>query len=340
MMSYAAILKTGLFLLLLCQALPALAVSIKIATLSPDGSAWMVELRKSAEEIAKRTDNRVKFKFYPGGVMGDDQAVLRKIRFGQLHGAALTNGSLADLYPDVQVYNLVLKFSSLQEVDYVRERLDPLIMQGLEESGLATFGLSEIGFAYIMSTSPVRTLTDLRSQKAWVPEGNEVALETIKAFEVSPIPLEPRDVLVSLQTGMIDTVAGSPVGALALQWHTQIKYLTDLPLSYIYGALFVDKKIFNTLSDNDQKIVREQMGKVTATLNLQNRKDNLAAMEALKNQGIEIVNPKKDTVDQLRNLVVSANERLIAEGNLSRDIVNALDRYLQEYRSRNTAGLQ
>ncbi|MCU7941035.1 MAG: TRAP transporter substrate-binding protein DctP [gamma proteobacterium symbiont of Bathyaustriella thionipta] len=70
------------------------AKTFKIATLSPDGSDWMQKMRSGAKEIKQKTNGRVKFKFYPGGVMGDDQAVLRKIRIGQLHGGALGGGSL------------------------------------------------------------------------------------------------------------------------------------------------------------------------------------------------------------------------------------------------------
>ena len=108
------------------------AFTFKVATLSPDGSFWMLKMREGAKEIAAKTENRVKFKFYPGGVMGDDNGVLRKMRLRQLHGAALTNGGLSDIYPDIQLYNLILKFNSLEEIDYVRGKIDELLIKGLE----------------------------------------------------------------------------------------------------------------------------------------------------------------------------------------------------------------
>ena len=114
--------------LLLCGALVPLssaqAVTIKIATLSPEGTAWMKMLRRAAGNIKQRTDGAVQFKIYPGGVMGDDKAVLRKLRIGQLHGAALTSGGVMQPYQDIVLYNLPLTFSSAAEVDYVRESMD------------------------------------------------------------------------------------------------------------------------------------------------------------------------------------------------------------------------
>ena len=308
------------------------ATTFKIATLSPDGSSWMQALRSGADEIGQRTEGRVKFKFYPGGIMGDDKAVLRKMRVGQLHGAAFTNGSLSGYYPDVQVYNLVLKFRTLEEVDYVRKEMDPLIIQGLEDNGLVTFGLSEIGFAYLLSKQPIRSVEDLRKTKTWIPEGNHVAAQAVDAFSVTPIPLPIRDVLVALQTGMIDTVAGSPTGTIALQWHSQVKYLTDLPLSYIYGVLAIDKKYFSRLSAADQQVVREVMGKVTQQLDKLNRHDNVAATEAIRKQGIEFLTPNAAAIAELESLIGPANQRLMETGKLTKNMVETLERLLTEYR--------
>ena len=311
------------------------ATQFKIATLSPDGSTWMKKLREGAAVIEKQTDNRVKFKFYPGGVMGQDKAVLRKMRVGQLQGGAFSNGTLAATYAGVQVYNLIMKFNSFEEVDYVRKRIDPFIEKGLEENGLVALGLSEIGFAYLMSTESIASVDDLRKQKAWIPENNYVADQALKAFSVTPIPLPLRDVLVALQTGMVNTVAASPIGALTLQWHTKVKYVTDLPLAYIYGILVVNKKDFAKLSAADQAVVRKVMGDISVEMDVLNRKDNLAALDALHKQGLNFVKPKQESVDELKRLVETANQNLIKSGEVDPKLVEALEKYLQEYRSMN-----
>ena len=324
---YAVVLSLGLFIS------HSQAAQFKIATLSPDGSTWMKKLREGAKEIESKTDERVKFKFYPGGVMGQDKAVLRKMRVGQLDGGAFTNGTLAATYPGVQIYNLVLRFKSNEEVDYVREKMDDALKQGLEDNGLVALGFSEMGFAYLMSMNPIHSVSDLRKQKAWIPENNIVATHALNAFSVDPIPLPLRDVLVGLQTGMIDTVAGSPIGALTLQWHTKIKYLTDLPLAYIYGILVLNKKKFDKLKPDDQLIVREVMGRVCAEMDALSRKDNQGALEAIRNQGITFIEPKPGAVAELKELVITANKNLIESGGVPVDLVQTMDKYLQEYRA-------
>lgn len=308
------------------------AITLKIATLSPEGSIWMQKMRDGAKEVATKTKNQVRFKFYPGGVMGDDKAVLRKIRIGQLHGGAVTSGSLAAYYPDNQVYNLPLIFKTFKEVDYVRKHMDELIMGGLEQNGFVTFGLAEGGFAYIMSKTPIRSIDELRKQKMWIPENDPMSLEMLKVFGITPIPLTMADVRAGLQTGLINTVATSPIGAVVLQWHTQIKYITDTPLVYIYGFLSVHREAFSKISSENQRIVREVMGGIFREIDHQNREDNIEALEALQKQGIQLVKPSDEALSEWYKKASVVNKRMIDTGQLSQDIVDTLEGSLEDYR--------
>lgn len=174
-------LKILLLAVLLLGATSSMALDIKIATLAPDGTLWMQEMRKAAEEITRRTDGRVVFKFYPGGSMGSDRNVLRKIRAGQLHGGMLTGGALSDIYPDTQIYGLPFLFRSYEELDYVRSRMDKTLAQGIEEHGFVTFGFTDGGFAYLMSSAPIRRVEDIKRQKVWAPEGDDVTRAMFEA---------------------------------------------------------------------------------------------------------------------------------------------------------------
>ena len=319
--------------LLLLAGQTVFAVTLKIATLSPDGSYWMQKMRAGGEEIAKQTQGRVDFKFYPGGVMGDDATVLRKMRLHQLQGAAVTSGGLANSYPDIQLYNQILTFQDEKEVDYIRQKMDGELMQGLEQQGFVVLGFAEMGFAYMMSTTPIRTLADMRSQKAWAPEDNKIAVNALQAFDISPIPLPLRDVLMGLQTGMINVVAGSPVGALALQWHSKIKYVTDLPMLYTFGVLAIDKPAFDEIADADRQLVRKVMAQAIQEIDQHSRQDNQQAMVALQNQGIQVVKPTSEAVAELKQKIAATNAEFEKSAGLSADKTAKLHAYLNEFRA-------
>jgi TRAP-type C4-dicarboxylate transport system substrate-binding protein len=312
----------------------ALGIRLKIATLSPEGSVWMQKMREGSQELARRTNNRIRIKFYPGGVMGDDNTVLRKIRIGQLHGGAVIGGSLTKYFKDSQIYGLPMKFKSFEEIDYVRRQLDQRIIDGFEKGGFVTFGIAEGGFAYVMATVPIRTVEEMRRQKVWVPDNDKTILESVQAFGIKPIPLSIADVRAGLQTGLINTVTIPPIGAIALQWHTQIKYLMDEPFLYIYGVLAVARKVFEKLSPDDQRVFREIMGRVFQELDRLNRQDNVKAREALRKQGIEFVKPDADDLKQWYDKAAAIPERLVKAGKLSREMVNTLESLLEDYRSK------
>ncbi len=311
---------------------PAHGKTFKIATIAPDGTRWMTELKSGADEIKNLTEGRVKFRFYPGGVMGNDKSVLRKVRIGQLHGGAITGGGLQNIDPDSQVYSLPLAFRSHEEVDYVRKHMDQKIIDGLHENGFVSFGLSEGGFAYLMSGLPLGSITELKKQKVWAPDDDKIGRAAFKAIGVSPIPLPLTDVLTGLQTGLIDTVAASPMGAIALQWHTKVKYLNQTPLVYLYGTMIVDRKAFEKISQDDQQIVRRVMSGVFEKLDNINREDNQKAYAALEQQGIKFVTTTAESETQWTSAVEEASKNLVNTGVISDNITRTLYKHLEDFR--------
>jgi TRAP-type C4-dicarboxylate transport system substrate-binding protein len=308
------------------------AKTFKIATVSPDGLSWMKELRAGAKEIAKKTDGRVKFKIYPGGVQGDDYTVMRKVRIGQLQGGVMAASTLTRFYPDLQIYNLPLLFRDQQEVDYVRARMDDRIINGLGEGGIVSFSLAETGFAYMLTNEPVASINDLQKIKAWVPDGDPISAQLIQSFGISPIPLGLPDVLAGLQTGLIDSVAVPPIVALALQWHNHVKYITRLPLMYIYSMLALDQKAFNQISATDQMIVRSVMNQVFSNIDSDNRRDNKLAYDALLSQGIKEVNPTAEQLVGWRLQADSAIEKLLDSDGITQASLDMIQQHLADFR--------
>ena len=308
------------------------AAQLKIATVAPDGSFWMNEVKKGAAEIEEKTEGRVKIRCYPGGTMGNDQAVLRKMRIGQLHGGMIVASSLASVTPGIQVYGLPLVFRSYDEVDDVRAKVDGRLINDLADKGYVSFGLIEGGFAYIMSNKPTTGIASLKGRKAWIPEGDNVAEAILQASGLSAVPLPVSDVLTGLQTGLVDTVAGPPVGAVALQWFTRTKYLTDMPILYSYGLIVVSEKAFSKLAEADQKVVREVMGSVTLTLDQRTRTDNEQARHALAKQGIEFVTISPEEHEKWRQVAADATAKLDETGAIPTELLAEVRGYLASFR--------
>ena len=328
-----------LTILVLAFSLPLQAATLKIATVTPEGSQWMKDMRDSAKEIKERTEGRVQIKYYGGGVMGNDQKVLSRIRIGSLQGGAFTPTALAGQYSDLNLYGMPMVFDSEEEAAYVRDRLDRKLMAGLEEAGWVNFGFAAGGFAILMSNERVTRLDDLKGKKVWIPEGDAISRQSMKALSLSPVTLPLTDVLTGLQTGLIDIVAMSPIGALVLQWHTKVKYVVEFPLLYTLGFMAIDKRAFNKLSTEDQEIVREVMERTYQNFDKVNLVENRNARDALLNTGIENVAVDRAEYDKARALLMESNKSLGEQGMFTNALYEEMLLYIAEYRSENESVL-
>ena len=322
------VLATGLVL-----ALPLQAATLKIATVTPEGSQWMKDMRSGAKEIKERTNGRVQIKYYGGGVMGNDQKVLSRIRIGSLQGGAFTPTALANQYPGLNLYGLPMVFDSVEEASYVRSRMDSKLQAGLEDAGYVSFGFAAGGFALLMSNTPISKFEDLKGKKVWIPEGDAISRQAMEALSLTPVTLPLTDVLTGLQTGLIDIVGMSPIGALVLQWHTKIKYMSDLPLVYTMGFMAVDKRSFYKLSEEDQAIVRDVMGRIYENFDKTNLADNDGARDAMLNTGIETVSLEVADYNEVRDALMELNGDLAKQGVLGEELYNEMLTYIAEYRS-------
>jgi TRAP-type transport system periplasmic protein len=306
---------------------------LKIATIAPDGTAWMKEMRAAGAEIQKRTGGRVELKFYPGGVMGNDVTVLRKMQIGQLQGGAVTVLALSRVYPDSQLYGLPLLFRSHAEVDYVRARMDPILMEGLARHDLIAFGLAEGGFAYLMSGTPVHRIADLKAEKVWAPEGDVITPTLFKIAGIAPVVLPLADVYTGLQTGLITAVGISASGAIALQWYTKTKFLTDLPVYYTAGALVLDRRAYERLAPADRDVVRDVLTPTFRALDRASRRADEAARTALKNQGIEFVQLDAAAREEFERIAAEARAEIGKQGLYTPELLKALEDHLRDFRA-------
>lgn len=308
---------------------------LKISTLSPD-TTFMVDMFKSASnEIEEKTEGRVKLKLYTGGVMGNDTVIMRKMRVNKIHGATFTAGGMSAVYSNYQIMSLPLLFNNYVEVDAVRKVIDPKLTKALEAKGYISFGIVDAGFAYVMSNYSITTPDELKGRKVWIPEGDPVGQTVFKEAGVPPVPLPLPDVLTGLQTGLIDTVMTSPIGAVVLQWYTKVKYMTEQPLVYIYGTFVLSQKAWNKVPVQDRPVIREILERYIAKANAQTRIDNTKAIKTLKNQGITFVTLNPSSYQKMQVMSNNAINTLLGSGEFDANMLAEIRSIIESIRKGN-----
>jgi len=313
--------------------------TLKFATLAPAGTSWVKLLEDWADEVDRESKGRLKIKIYPGGVQGDEPDVLKKMRFGQLQGGAFTGYGIGQVYSPVRVLELPFLFNNIDEIDYVREKFMPDIEQGYRDNGYELIGWMEVGFIYFFSKEPIRTLDDMKSRRIWNWQGDPMGKAFFKASGLSPVPLSIIDVYTSLSTGLIDTVYAPPLGAIAMQWFTKTKYITDLPMANGIGSLIVTRRFYQDLPQDLQKLLKRS-GTITGEkLISSTRKDNAEGLKILKERGIQFVEASEDLrSNEVEGIRTRASDSLMKDGYIPEEVVDKVNNWLQDYRAGHPAG--
>jgi len=329
-------IKTVLFATLLALTPLVHAVDVKIATLAPNQSAWMQDMRAAGKEIEQRTDGRVKLRFYGGGTQGTEDKVLQKIKIGQLHGGTFSATDFMQDYGAINIYGLPFVFASWDEVRYVRERMDARLQAGFADLNFVTFGIAG-SFSMVLSNDPIRNYDDMKGKKVWLPQGDFVSYEAMRRLQLSPVALPITDVLTGLQTGLLDIAAIPPEVAVALQWHTRVKYVTNMPVVFGISFLAISKRTFDRLAADDQMVVSDVLNGVYADIDQKAPAESENAMQALQSIGITRVEPEEGQFAELQQTMSKFNREMAIEGAYPLGVYEEMLDHIGEFRRGNGA---
>lgn len=286
----------ALFMLGIPSPASAQKVVLKLGTLAPEGTAWVKAFRDISRELEQKTDQQVSLRLFPGGVLGDEEDMLRKVKVGQIQGVMLTGGGLGLIFKDIKILAIPFLFQDYSEVDALMKQMGGFFQKGLQEGGFKSLGWGEQGFIYLLSKEPIRNAADIRKGKVWIWEDTAMGRAVFKELGVNPIPLSIPDILMALQTGMIDTIYSSPLAAISMQWFTKVAYLTDVPLAYSVGAVVFQTAAFEKIPGPRQGICEEIFKRHLDPLKEKIRRENQAAIQVLTKKGIKRVTPSSDDV--------------------------------------------
>jgi TRAP-type C4-dicarboxylate transport system substrate-binding protein len=311
--------------------IPVFAVRIKIATKAPENFKSAKIVKKMMREIEGKTDGKVRFKIYYGGVKGTGRDLLLKMKSGEIQGGEFTAGEVAAMSDDFKLMGVIFAFNNYEEVDYVLKKMTAQLSEQMEKRGYVVLGWIEVGFTYIMSVEPIGTVADLKGKKVWIPQGDRASQAFFEALGVSPIPMTIADVMLALQTGQIDTVANSFVGAITFQWHTKIKYISDIPLSYAHGLLMITKEAYDKIPAGHKDTVHKIVDRYFTEMKMDMRMNNIDSAKTLVKQGIQFVPVTHEQNKELKQIIEEVKEQLTGT-EFPREGLIKMQQYLNEHR--------
>ena len=312
--------------------------TLKIATLAPDGSGWVNTLRDIDSEVRERTQDKVRLKIYPGGVQGNEDVMIRKIRVGQLHGGGFGGTGTSKTFPDVLALEIPFLFEDYDEIEHVLAETQEYYRRGYFDKGYILLGWFDVGFVYLFSQKPIAGVGDIRGLKVWRLQGEPVSEVLFDKIGVTSVPLSIPDVLLGLQTDLVEVVYTSPAAAIVLQWFTRVGYYSTLPVNHVLGAFLVDRRAFAKLPEEHQQILREVSERHIQAQRILNRAENREALRVITDHGVVAVDLPAPEIELFESIVAESLPELKGRA-FSEESYEMVRRSLGEYRQRRAEGI-
>jgi len=259
---------------------------IKLGTLTTQASDWGKAFEQMNSELIKKSEGTLRFQYYFGR---DEKDLIDLLESKQLDAVSVSASGLGQITPEIFIFNLPMLFSTYEELDYVRDTLTQYFSKHLGSKGYIHLGWADLGFIYLYPKEPIKTQTDLQRTKLWAWDIDPIAQAFASASGREPVLLPIQNVLTSLARGDIQTVYCPPLACIVYQWHTEIKYMTDLRIAVGLGETILRKSRFDSFSQNNKRILQEITKKYHEQLNITIRRRNEESIDVLKEQGIEVI---------------------------------------------------
>jgi TRAP-type C4-dicarboxylate transport system substrate-binding protein len=329
-------LSLSLGLSLLCAG-PVLAddevYEIKFGTLAPDGTPWSDVLHEFKRNIEADSGGRIKVKVYLNGVLGDEKAMLQKMRYGQLNGGGFSTGGISSVVPELQILELPFLFNNHEEADYIMDEvLYDEFAAAFDKKGFKLWIWAENGWLDFAGKRPVRSLADLQAGKVVMQE-SDVQLAMYEAFGVKATPLPVPEILGALQTGMVDTYSGSPVFATAAQWFAYTDHWVDSDHIYQPAAVIFSKKLWDALPADLQELIESYRGKVTAEARAAVRDIDAELFEGFRENGIHMHKWTPEQRAMFREAAWPSHKAMVERGAFSAAMLDKTYKALDAYRA-------
>ncbi len=311
---------------------------IRLGTLLPQGSSQYQVLEKMGQDWRNATGGRVTLTIYGGGAMGSESDSVKRMRIGQLQAATISVGGLSNIDPRVgALQKIPLLYHSLEEEEYVRGKMAAGMERRLEQKGFVVLCWGDAGWVHIFSRQAILRPDDLKKTKLFVTADDPDEAEIIKSLRLQPVPLEWSDVLISLQTGLVDTVPALPFLCLAGQFDLAAKHM--LPLNYValIGATVITKKSWDALTPADREVMRKVAVEAGKQMQILSRAENNTAIEAMKKRGLQVHPLSPELEAEWRQFLEGVYPK-VRGTMVPADVFDQIQQLLAEYRTNQKAG--
>ena len=310
-------------------------ITIKLASPLPEGTEWDTVLRRMADRWREITEGRVRIKIYPGSIAGGEADMIRKMRFGQLDAGMFTAFGLKSMVPETFVITLPGLIRDDAELDYVLDNWVERFEGRFRDEGFELAAWSKTGWAYVFGEQPLTLPEDLMRHKLAV-DNTEIdmaaAFKTL-GFQVAPVSI--AEIMVSLQSGLVNAFYAPPAAAAVFQWFALAPYMTDYRLAPVISALVLSRRTWLRIPSEYHAPLKDSMEQAARSFYAESLRINRKALEIMDQNGLKRVALSAEEEGRWLSIMSSGHELMVGKGRaVPRALYDSLQSELETLRVR------
>ena len=268
-------------------------ITVKLATQAPANTTWHKALTDMGDAWNRGTGGRVTLVVYAGGTQGDEATTIRMMRpaVGTLQAGLLTAGGLSQVDDAFNVFGIPFFFEDDDEQIAVQKKVSPLLEQKLDAKGFHLLCWGSGGWVELFSKKPLKSLAEVKASKLFTSKGDDRMYQWFASNGFHPVALLSSDIpaQLKLSTGLIDTAPSTPYLALTLQIFRDAKYMLQLHIAPLVGALIISNDTWNKISAEDRAKMTEAAEAMEARIRTDAPKQDADSITAMTGRGLEVI---------------------------------------------------
>ncbi len=263
--------------------------SFKLGLQNPKGHPLELGATKFSEIVAAKSGGKLKVNVFPGGTLGGDAPTVSALQGGTVELTLLNSGILASQLKDFEVFDFPFMFANAKEADAVVDGpFGQKLHAKLADKGIVGLAYYELGFRNITNgRRAISTVEDIAGLKLRVIP-NAINVDWVKALGANPTPMAFPEVYAGLESKAIDGQENPFSVILANKFFEVQKFLAVTNHQYNPQSLIFSKKVWDTLSAEEKKILGDAAVEASRYQRQVNREAAAGQLDQLKKAGMQV----------------------------------------------------
>ena len=249
----------------------------------------VMTVKKIGEIINQKTNGQYNIKVFGNSALGSEKDTVEQVKIGALDMVRVNTAAFHGIVPESMVPSFPFIF---RDIDHFRKAMSGAagaqILAAFEREGFIGLALWESGARSVYAKKPIRNLADMKGVKLRVQQ-SDLWVSLAQAMGANPTPIPMAEVYTALKTGLVDAAENNYPSYETAKHYEAAPIYSETQHVMAPEVLVFSKKIWDTLSSQEQQIIRDAVKEATPYyIDLWTKKE-LASKEATIKAGAKYI---------------------------------------------------